>query len=156
MLGFSAFCPFIFFVNILFFSRLFNSANLLKFRNLLNFDWVKFRFSDSANELKSPLQFCQHFDSVNLLKFGSLFFRKRLKFHVNICQIPIFYKLKFQSKLWIWNGISALNPTCLCIICAVRKSDGFSASYKLCYVVVCFNFCLNIAINYTRLKFVIH
>ena len=72
---------------------------------------MKFRVSDSANELKSPLQFCQHFDSENLLKFGSLFFRKRFKFDVSICQIPIFFKLKFQPKLLIWNGISALNPT---------------------------------------------
>ena len=33
------------------------------------------------------------------------------EFNVNICQIPIFYKLKFQPKILIRNGISALNPT---------------------------------------------
>ena len=93
----------------LFFGR-FLIPQLAKFRTQFGFGFSS--DSDSANELKIPMWFCQHFDSANLLKFGSLFFRKRLKFHVKICQIPIFYKLKFQPKVLIWNGISALNPTC--------------------------------------------
>ncbi len=74
---------------------------------------VLFGFQISIPQRNSKVRsnFCQRFDSVNLLKICSFVFRNWLKFHVNICQIPILINLNFSRNFGFGTDFSALNPT---------------------------------------------
>ena len=107
--------------NLLKFRNIFNSDLSEYFRNLLNSDWVRFRLFhsvfDSANELKSQTQFNSEFE----WKF-SVFFKIRQH------NFSVFYFLKIQKKIEKQTGFfqfrklaPALKLTVLCMISGVFK-----------------------------------